>query len=63
MKSCDTSVDKVVLIARWLVIHTRKQLVFTRLDTRNMFLEFVYVVFLFIFGYLCTKLSTQSPGF
>jgi len=40
IKSCDTSVDKVALIARWLVIHTRKRQIFTRLNTRNMFLLF-----------------------
>jgi len=42
------NVDKVALTARWLVIHTTQRLVFTRLDTRNMFLVFIYV-FLFSF--------------
>jgi len=39
IKSCDTSVDKVALIARWLVIHTRKRQIFK-------YTKYVFVVFI-----------------
>jgi len=42
IKSCDTSVDKVALIARWLVIHATN--LYT-INTRNMFLLFLRFIY------------------
>jgi len=42
MKSCDTNVDKVALIARWLVIHTKKM---TNIYTIK-YTKYVFVVFI-----------------